>query len=246
MINLLNSHSFISSDIEILKQALMFVGKLYMFTQQVPETELLKFYDRNLLTKVSNHVEDNNNFIKLKDEYLRFLARVATTPRLQLAYFQLFFDQFGNDQAYLLDVYMWGYSRILLWYSNYNYGQYNDYQAHTKAIISRLMSMPFFISRTLILRSQRDEQERNYQYKQNSLLALIYLFSFRGVNQKFLHKRSEDFIHARKLIDLFEQRNERIILKAVSENKTLSQIFSEFINEVETSEDKINLLQRIE
>jgi len=230
-----------SFDGEIIKEGIFLLGKIYMFSMAIGEEIILRFFQKNFLTKISNYCDpsDGRSRLILMDEYWRFLSRVASKPKLQIAYFSLFFEKLKYGEAYISDVYLWGYSRILLWYSEFDYHNYVDYKIHAKAIIERLKSIPPSSKNYYQRKSKIDDS--NYQYKQNAFLSLIYLLTFRSKDSKFFDKHTSDFDNAQELIRQIEGRNERIILKVVSKTNTLPQIYANFLNQVETFEDKEGL-----
>ena len=244
ILKLLNSFS--NSDfhkVKVITEGVFFLGKTYIYSREIGEDLLLKFFDRSYLQKISKCKQNTNEKLKIMDEYFRFLSRVASTSKLQLAYFNLFSEELDYGEAYISDVYLWGYSRVLLWYSNFDYDNYINYSVHAQKIIERLMKVAPRIN--IITKYNRDEENKNYQYKQNAFLSLILLLTFRTKNRKFFDENSSDFTNAQELIKKIEDRGERIILRAVSETKTLTQIYSDFLNQVETSQD-IESIKKIE
>ncbi len=238
-----SSHIVSSNKVDFLVNNFVFIGKLYSFSSLIQEETMLNFFDARYVNIISNAKEDSQVRLRIMDEYWRFLARVSTSEKLQLAYFRLFFEDLSYGNAYFSDVYLWGYSRILLWYSNFKYPQYKDYRLHANEIIKRMTEN--YLPINITGRRATPEEEKNYQYKQNSFLSLIYLLSFRAKDRKFFAKNTEEYKKAHQLIDKLELRGEKIILKAVHETKPLASIYRDFLDQVERPED-IDRIKKID
>ncbi len=190
-----------------------FLGKNYRFSEYLNLDELT---DTNII---------NNGCSRIGVEYFRFLSRIAINPELQLRYFNLFESNHKQEIAYQNDAYLWGYSRILLWYSHFNSTEI-DYKNHFKMILKYLLTLP---------------KEKLKNYKQNAFLSLIYLLTFRGNNPNFCVKNTEEYELAIKVCDKFQEN--QIFLNLISNEKSLNQYFEELLTGNCESEDAENLFK---
>ena len=136
----------------------------------------------------------------------------------QLAYFQLFlYSWHYNRELYKLDKYLWGYSRILIWYSEFHaqYGKDEfNYLEHFRLIVD------YLLSNFIVANSQRHKE-----YQRNAFVSLIYLLTFREVNP-FCTPKSEEYKSAQDVIDKY--RNSPVYLKAIPD-KSLNECFEELL-----------------
>ena len=188
------------------KRFIMFVGKTY---KQSSYLNLRPFFD-TLFIKQAYQIIGN--------EYFLFLSRVALNKEFQLAYFQLFlYPWHYNRELYKLDKYLWGYSRILIWYSEF-YAQYGkdefNYLEHFRLIVD------YLLSNFIVANSQRHKE-----YQRNAFVSLIYLLTFREVNP-FCAPKSEEYKLAQDVIDKY--RNSPVYLKAIPD-KSLNKCFEELL-----------------
>ncbi len=125
-----------------------------------------------------------------------------------------------NKPCYQINDYLWGYSRILLWYSEF-YQQYQrsefDYVEHFTLIISHLLSNCI---------NAGNNQHREYQ--RNAFLSLIYLLTFREFDSQFCTLESKEYQIAKKVLDKFQSYP--VKLKAISADKSLNEYFEELLN----------------
>ena len=186
---------------------IMFVGKTY---KQSSYLNLRPFFD-TLFIKQAYQIIGN--------EYFLFLSRVALNKEFQLAYFKLFlYSWHYNKELYKLDKYLWGYSRILIWYSEFHaqYGKDEfNYLEHFRLIVD------YLLSNFIVANSQKHKE-----YQRNAFVSLIYLFTFREVNP-FCAPKSEEYKLAQVVIDKY--RNSPVYLKAIPD-KSLNECFEELLN----------------
>ena len=164
---------------------------------------------------------------KMGSQYYTVLAKVAFKQEFQLAYFQIFDLTLNNRKpCYQIEDYLWGYSRILLWYSEF-YRQYQkselDYLGHFKLIAKHLLS-----------------ENRSKQYKQNAFLALIHLLTFREADSQFCTTESDEYKLAKGVIEKY--RESSVSLKAVL-NRSLNECLEELLNGNSSQESVIGLVK---
>ena len=204
-----------SSQNNLLADGIIFIGKLYKFSQYI---NLKNFF--NLQFDLVNRITSYN----IGNEYLQCLARVAVKEELQNHYFSYFDSLYKSENSR----YLWGYGRILLWYYNFASTAISvEYQNHFIAIMEYLLSKP--------------HQDFDGQYKQNAFLSLLYLLTFRDRDTDFCKPGTDEFSLAQKVIEHFQ--SDRIILKAVSEEKSLNQFFQEMLDGCATEDDIGNIVQ---
>ena len=189
------------------KRFIMFVGKTYRLSSSF---ELKPFFNPSIVKQA---------YQTIGNEYFLFLSRIALTKEFQLAYFNLFLCPWHyNKELYKLDKYLWGYSRILIWYSKFHAYYRKDefnYLEHFRLIINYLLSN-FIVA-----------EDRKYkEYQRNAFLSLIYLLTFREV-ELFCTTESEEYKLAQDVIDKY--RNSPVYLKAIPD-KSLNECFEELLN----------------
>jgi hypothetical protein len=155
----------------------------------------------------------------INNEYLLFLSRIALNKKYQLNYLNLFFQSLSDQKPlYQLDKYLWGYSRIFTWYSEFYY-QYQknefNYTEHFKYIVNHLLL-------NYSLTGKRITQD----YKQNAFLSLIWLLTFREADSEFCTSESEEYKLAEEVVDKY--RNDPVYLKIIP-NKSLNEYFEELL-----------------
>lgn len=156
---------------------------------------------------------------KIGKQYFIVLSKLSFKQEFQLSYLNIFSQQlYQNLKSYQIDDYLWGYSRILLWYSNF-YHQYNkdqfDYVGHFREISSYLLA-----------NSQNTRNTSFNNYKQNAFLSLIYLLTFREADSQFCTSESEEYKLAEQIVEKY--RNECIRLKSMG-SKSLNEYFEELL-----------------
>ena len=200
------------------KKLIMFLGKTYKLSNNL---SLSSFFEPRFVEIA---------YQKVGSEYFLFLSRVALTEDFQLNYLRLFYSTWINNQPlYQQEKYLWGYSRILLWYFEFNRQTEIDFQEHFRSILKYLKANPNLIR----------------GYKQNAFLALIYLFTFRdpSLQQQFCPPNSDEYNLAQDVLQQYSDRNEFIKLKAVSEDKSLNEYFKELLEGNSSQEEVEGLLQ---
>ncbi len=212
LLNSASALSFIHTD--LLVKAIIFTGKTYEFSQDLLPDSLFQ-----LQFSIVNQIKHHN----LGNEYLQCLARVAVNEKLQSKYFNWFNSQYKLETSQ----YLWGYGRILLWYYNFESAEkYVKYRDNFTAILEYLVS--------------KNYNEFKYQYKQNAFLSLLYLLTFRANDKVFCQHGSDEMRMAERVINHF--KDDKIILKQVSQEKPLNNFFQEMIEGTATEDDVTSLL----
>jgi hypothetical protein len=169
------------------------------------------FFDQQFIQKATQ---------KIGSQYYTFLAKVAFHKNFQIAYFSIFNSVSNrNKLCYQLEEYLWGYSRILLWYSEF-YQQYQnkelDYLNHFKAIANYLLNNQIVAG-----------SEQSKRYQQDAFLALIYLLTFRETDSSFCTKDSEEYQLAERVIEKY--KISLVYLKAIAD-RSLNKCLEELLN----------------
>ena len=170
---------------------------------------------------------------KIGSQYYTVLAKVAFKQQFQLAYFNIFDSAFNKRKpCYQIEDYLWGYSRILLWYSEF-YHQYQkselDYLSHFKSITEHLLSDKIVASKN-----------KPTRYQQDAFLALIYLLTFREADDRFCTVESEEYQLATAAIEKY--RESLVFLKAVP-NRSLNECLEELLNGNSSQESVTGLVK---
>ena len=221
IINYLASHNNNHEKHQINKtmtRTIMLLGKTYKLSENLT---LKRFFERDIIRNGFNKIT-----LKYQDEeyheYFLFLSRVALTKELQLNYFNIFSEEFQvNKPLYQIkeSKYLWGYSRILLWYSKF-YEQYTkpefDYVKHFKLITEYLS----------IQSSTTVNDSLFKEYRKDAFLSLIYLLTFRGADSQFCTTESSEYQLAEKVVDKY--RKFPVYLKAIPD-KSLNECFEELL-----------------
>ena len=194
---------------KVISNVLNLIGKTYLLSElYLPNFFFSKQFIKNAVRVIGV-------------QYFSFLAKVAFNKNYQTTYFQIFNLRFSknNKPCYQIKDYLWGYSRILLWYSKYYY-QYQtnelDYLKHFKSITNYLLDPQMVAG---------NGQSRAYQ--QDAFLALIYLLTFRETDSDFCTKDSEEYQLAEEVIDKYKQS--LVHLKAFPDS-SLNECFEELLN----------------
>lgn len=194
---------------DLLAEAIKFTGKTYKFSQHLLPLKLFSQSNFELANKITHS--------NLGNEYLQCLARIAVTEQFQQTYFRWFNSYYKLEKT----KYLWGYSRILLWYYNFDSVTSLNYKLHFQAIAEYLLTKP--------------HNNFNPEYKQNAFLALLYLLTFRANDKTFCQHGSPEMQIAERLVDHF--RDDRIISRYVSKEKSLNQFLQEMIEGTATEDD---------
>ncbi|MBD2207388.1 hypothetical protein H6G33_15475 [Calothrix sp. FACHB-1219] len=216
LINLSNYTQLNTIQKNCLNTAVIFIGKFYYFSENILKENLFDIKIFNKINKIQYPTSGN--------EYLQLLAKVAINLGQQDEYFNWFhsFYKLENNK------YLWGYSRILLWYYKFDFSVNSlNYQEHFSLIMEYLLSKP--------------HTGFDYTYKQNAFLSLLYLLSFREHDKIFCQDGSIENLTAKRVIEHFKQ--DRIILRQVSSEKPLNQYFQEMIEGTATEDDLNNIVQ---
>ena len=157
---------------------------------------------------------------KLGSQYYTFLAKIAFERDFQIAYFKIFDLTLNNRKpCYQIEEYLWGYSRILLWYSEFHRQYQNNelnYLKHFKLIANYLLDNR--------IRAGSNQSQR---YQQDAFLALIYLLTFREADLQFCTTDSEEYQLAERVIEKY--KISLVYLKAVPD-RSLNKCFEELLN----------------
>ncbi len=188
---------------EFIEKLIIFFGKTYQLSEYL---NLNQFF-------VPMMIESACKNKSIRKEYFLFLSRVALTLELQLNYFKVFSKGWINNQRlYQHEQYLWGYSRILLWYFEFNNQDNINYLEHFTSIINYLLT----------------GQNLAPGYKQNAFLALIYLLTFRdpSLNQKFCEPKSEAYKLAELVVEKY--KDAPVKLRVIGD-KPLNEYFEELL-----------------
>ena len=204
------------SDIkkDLLVEAIIFIGKTYKYSQYLSADDLFTM-QLNIFNQITHR--------QLGNEYLQCLARVASKEELQRQYFNWFNSYYNLETSQ----YLWGYGRILLWYYNFDSPiNFVNYREHFQLIIKYLLG--------------KAPNDLNIQYKQNTFLSLLYLLTFRHQDTTFCQPGSDEMRLAQRVINHF--KDDKIILRQVSNEKTLNRFFQEMIEGTATSSSVASLV----
>lgn len=194
---------------EVINDILNLVGKTYLLSElYLPDFFFSKQFIKNAVRVIGI-------------QYFSFLAKIAFKRNYQATYFQIFSLNFSknNKPCYQIKDYLWGYSRILLWYSEYYYQYQNNelnYLKHFKSIANHLLDSKMVAG---------SGQSRAYQ--QDAFLALIYLLTYREADSHFCTRDSEEYQLAGKVIEKYKQS--LVYLKAFPD-RSLNECFEELLN----------------
>ncbi|MBE9168937.1 hypothetical protein IQ238_15930 [Pleurocapsales cyanobacterium LEGE 06147] len=185
-----------------------FMGKTYRLSEQNISS---LFFSMDFIKKAIS---------KVSVQYYSFLGKVAFDKEYQLAYFDIFSKLVDRSiPSYQIDEYLWAYSRILLWYSDF-YHQYTkdefNYTEHFRQITKFLLAKSSNILNNF----------RFKEYKKNAFLSLIYLLTFRETDSEFCTFESEEYKLAEQVVEKY--RNDPVYLKIIP-NKSLNEYFEELL-----------------
>ena len=203
-------HKSQKSDVnKAINNTLNLVGKTYRLSElYLPDFFFSKEFIKNAVEAVGV-------------QYFSFLAKVSIKTKDRATYFKIFSSNFGknNKPGYQIKDYIWGYSRILSWYSEYYDGYKNtelDYLNHFKSIAHHLLD-----SRMVAVSGQ------SRAYQQDAFLALIYLLTFREADPHFCTKDSEEYQLAVRVIEKYKQSLVRL---QAFRDRSLNECFEELLN----------------
>ncbi|MCY7362384.1 MAG: hypothetical protein LH629_10030, partial [Ignavibacteria bacterium] len=183
---------------------------------------------------------------------------MAIKKEFLIRYFSLPDNNF--DLLLKQENYLWGYGRILAWYSEFESIENEfQYSRHFREILQYLLSTPKLPStgsspllnphpksgslreRAVKLRNKKPDAPPSTSYIQNAFLSLIYLLTFRETNHNFCIPNSEEFKLAEEVIELY--KGFTVKLKRISTDKSLNKYFEELLYGNSSAEDLENLLQ---
>jgi hypothetical protein len=226
ILNYLQSHQ-INTDKKneiknIIKHFLIFLGKTYNFSSNLSLQSFFNMHTLNLW---------KNKFGKDFGEYFMFLSRVAINKEFQVFYFKNFFYCLDpNQQLYQKDNYLWGYGRILAWYSEFQYLDNElEYLKHFTVILNHLLNQ------------KRIQREVSEEYTRNAFLSLIYLLTFRERDLNFCRHNSAEFNSAKAVLNLY--KDTPVYLKRISTKKSLNEYFEELLLGESSTDAISNMLQ---
>lgn len=230
-----------SSEIRLLlEKALLMLGNHRKKAVGKESGQIFNIYNDNLLLigkqyKIAAIQDFDFLFDYLKNscnlsEHVKVIARISYNSNFQQKYFSLFETHLpknnNNNFYYEYDSYLWGYARILMWYLDYNLNETNIllFKRHFNLIASHALS----------------DHSRN-SYYQDALISLIYLLSFREFDSTFCEIGSLEYNLGIKLCEKLSFHP--VLSKQVDINKSLNQIFYEFLNGTATGDDMDNLIK---
>ena len=182
---------------------IVLIGKTYSF---LPTNIIERFYEPNFIDQGRG---------RIGNEFFLFLARLARDKCFQIAYFNLFM------QCYKLQGYLWGYARILLWYSDYDYGELElNYSLHFFRLLNYLYQYDLDNSTNL----------------QDVFLCLIYMLTFREKNKKFCHNNSPEYKLAQRVIAKYQDQD---IRNSALGEKSLVEYFKEYLEGTSSGENNL-------
>jgi hypothetical protein len=158
------------------------------------------------------------------NHYFQFWARIAIKEQYQKQYFALFDTYYHQEKVQ----YLWGYSRILLWYYNFNNPNILlDYRDHFCKILNHLLS--------------KNALEFSLQYKQNAFISLMYLLTFRAFDPSFCQKESTEIKLAYQVIEHF--RSDKINFNKIDKKRSLPELFEEMIEGTASESNIKNMIK---
>ena len=154
----------------------------------------------------------------IKRQFFYCLARIAINNKLILKYFSWFHKANGTKELYRDEDYLWGYSRMLLWYFDYAKAINSfDYYFHFSSLLNHLLDL-----------NVNDVINFNSPRYQNPFLSLICLLTFRQIDQDFVREGSQEYILAEQVVQKYKDK--KIILKQVGDTEALNEIFEKLLH----------------
>ena len=191
---------------DFVKRFILFIGKFYKLSDNL---DLQPFFEPQFIESA---------YQKVGGEYFLFLSRVALTKEFKLIYFKLFVNLWSRNQPlYQLEEFLWGYSRILLWYFEFDSKVDINYKEHFTKILSYLLTGLTSTGKKL-----------TQGYKQNAFLSLIYLLTFRepSLEQEFCAPESKEYQLAEQVVNKY--RSDPVKMKAIPD-KPLNEYFEDLL-----------------
>jgi len=209
-----------SAKLNIIREYLVFIGKLYFLSDSVNTGTFLVTHGMKLLDELAKSI--HQGLVKsIYGVYFSSLARMSFRSSIQDYYMSLF-NRCHNSELYS-DGYLWGYGRILKWYFNYDSVNKDMFAVHNHQLLEGLVDSHF------------------KYHLQNTFLSLIYLLTYRNRDNQFCGKNSNDIILAQRVVDKFFYKGFK--LYQVSETQTLPSIYQDFIKGTASQQIVLNLLQ---
>lgn len=200
-----NGREFFENISENLRDWILLIGKTYRF---LPINILDGFFELTFINRIKE-----NRLIGI--QIFHFLARLAREKKYQLTYFSFF------NFSYQIQEYLWGYGRILLWYSEYDYCESElNYCLH------------FF----MLLEHLNLQDLDNKPYLKDAFLCLIYMLTFREKNEKFCHNNSQEYILAQQVIAKYQDQD---IRNSALGEKSLVEYFKEYLEGTSSGENNL-------
>jgi len=161
------------------------------------------------------------------NEYIKVLARISISPKLSKEYLYLF-DQArtsqNNRKYYLLPSYIWGYARVLLWYLDFrDAANWLDFKQHFRLIATNLLN------------------EKLIDCRQDALISMIYLLSFREYNPDFCNLGSDEHKLALQVVAKFA--NNQVYSIQVSQEQSLNELLVKYLEGTATNQETRRLLE---
>jgi hypothetical protein len=208
--NYVNYRSKLSS---IYQYLILFLGRLYQMSLMFSLDDMFHI----------NHPSFN---FQSQDEYIKFLTRVAVNSTLQKPYISQFTFNSpfkAEKKMYQLQSYIWGYSRIFMWYLNFQSAySWLDYRGHFIAICNSLI----------------DGEAQNYL--QDGFLIIIYLLTFREYDHNFCYSDTNEYRLAKAVVEKFKLTP--IESRQMGEKIVLNNLFAKLIDNVASAQEVANVV----
>jgi hypothetical protein len=161
--------------------------------------------------------------------HLQNLARVCCILARQQQFFNLFYlhSEYREKYFYQTNEYIWGYARVLLWYVDFNNSQgFLEYNKHFNVIVEYCLNVEL--------------NQKNKNYLQDALIALIYLLTFRENDPNFVSLNSPEYSQAKQLC----QRLQSFPIRSKKANIDipLNEFFEKILDGKATAEDTERML----
>jgi hypothetical protein len=203
---------------QVIQNLLLFLGKSYAIASSDSSQTLF------------DNADYNSCWVTF-DIYWQSLARLSSQKRSQICYFNFFLNKSSKTghKFYKSAAYLWGYSRILLWYLNFDEAcSFLPYKNHFDLILNQMLSLD------LLLNASRD-------YLRDGLIALIYLLSFREYDSSMVAIGSNTYTLSKQLCD--HLRKKPIRTQKIAINASLNDFFETLLDGVATEENAKRLLE---
>lgn len=164
------------------------------------------------------------------DQHLKMLAKISSAKKRQVLYFDLFrqYAQYRNKIFYKTSEYIWGYARVLMWYLDFDDSCFKKVCSEHFSLITQYC---------LSLDAVQDEV-----YIRDALISLIYLLTFREIDDQFVQKDSDIYVCAKKLCQKL-QLNPLQSKKANINDMSLNQFFDKLLDGMATQEEIVGMVE---